>query len=80
MSNRNLRTTFTPDVKANEYRSTVLITTGTWKGAVRWNVTGELSLECTVRLIVELRKALRQVRDFQVQRVNAAVAKAEGPV
>jgi len=72
--------TWLPQVEAQVYGQKVQIKTGAYPNTTRFECTGELSVNSTVRLIKELRKALRAIRDHQINAMNRAVTDAEGPL
>lgn len=49
-------------------------------GATRITATGSLSPECARNLIVKLRQALHSIRKQQIERMDAAIRGAEGPL
>ena len=75
---RNLEMTFGPKVEANSYARTITVETGSWSGKTINKMKGEMSIYCAVRLIRDLRRALRQIRDEEAARLNRAVQNAEG--
>lgn len=77
---RNIKAEWTPEVDALVYSRVIRVKTGGWSGETRNVVTGELSVSCAVELIRNLRKAVRQIRDYQVATLNNAVDRAEGPL
>jgi hypothetical protein len=80
MKNRKMPLTRTPVVEAKLYDRKVTIMTGTLKGDTLWTCKGEMDLWCAVDLIKKLRKAVRNIRDFQHKDTDDAVSSAEGPV
>lgn len=58
----------------------VRIESGGYNGSSEFKVFGDLSINCTALLIIELRTALRRVRDQRVRQLNQAVADAEKPL
>lgn len=75
---RNLKIIFTPKVEAKSYSQTITVTTGSWSGKTMNSMTGEMSVHCAAQLIRNLRRALRQIRDEEIARLNQAVQSAEG--
>lgn len=75
---RNLEMVFGPTVEANTYSRKVIVRTGSWSGSTINRMTGELSVYCAVRLVRDLRRALRKIRDEETARLNQAVQSAEG--
>lgn len=75
---RNLEITLMPKVEANAYSRTIRVETGGYSGMTRNQMHGELSVNCAVRLVRELRRALRKIRDDETARLNQAVQSAEG--
>lgn len=69
-----------PQTEADVYAMRVIVKTGGMKGQVEVKASGYLSIECTARLIRDLRQALRQIRTFQVKRMNDQILRAEGEV
>jgi len=72
---RNVELNFSPVVEV--LGQSITITTGSYMGKTRYECKGELSLYCAQRLVVELRKALRQIRDAETRKLNAIVEQAE---
>ena len=72
--------THTPKVEA--MYDTIRITSGGYSGPRQqeFKLYGDLTPGCTARLIVELRTALRKVRDDRVRQLNGNVAEAEKPL
>jgi hypothetical protein len=58
----------------------IRIASGLWEKGTRIEAFGELSPGCVATLIVELRKALRTVRDERVRALNGNVLEAEKPL
>lgn len=74
---RNIKANFCPEVSTDCMAQRVVVTTGGFKGLQRYNVTADMSVTTAKNLILNLRKALREIRDVNIQRLNAAVAAAE---
>lgn len=75
---RNLKMVFSPDVDADTRNHKIRVKTGGWSGNTKNQMTGELSVYCAVRLVRDLRRALRKIRDEETARLNQAVQSAEG--
>lgn len=76
-----VKATVTPEVTPLYCEQKVRIASGGYaEPGGRWYVQGDLSPECTAKLIRNLRLALRQIRDVRVEELNKAVTSAEGPV
>lgn len=84
---RKIPLRWSPEVEVLEWTQQVRIKTGGYaeerKGSAsttRYEATGELSVACVASLILELRKALRQIRAFQTMRLDGAIARADTPL
>lgn len=73
--NRKVKLAWSPQVTIRERQ--VVVTSGGQQGATRYECTGELSCYCAEQLILELRKALRKIRDDETARLNGCVSRAE---
>jgi hypothetical protein len=72
---------FTPKVSTTSvFEAPIRITSGTYSNGSRFEMYGDLSTHCAATLIVELRKALRAVRDERVRALNGDVIEAEKPL
>jgi hypothetical protein len=85
MKKRKLPLHFTPQVEVSGFN--IIVKTGcfgvrskkTGSYTVEYEFRGELSLHCAARLVKELRKALRKVRDIETINLNWHVTDAERP-
>lgn len=69
-----------PEVIANSYDQTIHIKTGGIPVGGPFEARAELSVECARSLIIQLRKALHQIRDETRERLDRAVADSEKPL
>lgn len=77
---RNVKATFCPKVTCSTYSQRVVVTTGGWQGKQAYNIAADMSIETARTLILDLRKALREIRDETIKRVQGAVSEAEKPL
>lgn len=75
-----LKVTSTPEVEAKCYSQVVAIRASGWCGKDQFRIYAELEPHCARNLILELRKALRKIREETCARLQKAVADAEGPL
>jgi hypothetical protein len=45
-----------------------------------FSARGELSMDCCAKLVLDLRRAMREIRDERTATLNAAITRAERPV
>jgi hypothetical protein len=77
---RNIKATRRPEVTASAASQRIYIKSGSDTQSTRYNITADMSIYTASRLIVELRKALRLVRDENIRELNEQVANAEIPL
>lgn len=77
---RNIPLTHSPDVTHDSYAGKITIVSGSWSGSTRNVCRGDLDVYCAAVLIRKLRRALRDIRSEQLQRMYSVIADAEGEV
>jgi hypothetical protein len=77
---RKIQATLCPKVTAHSEGKRVEVLTGGFQGAQRYDVTCNMSIYTARELILNLRKALREIRDDNIRSLNGAVAEAEKPL
>ena len=75
-----LKVNFVKEVYANSYNQTVSITAEGFDGTRNFLIVGTLQTHCVRELILDLRKALRQVRDETRKRLDNHVTESEVPL
>lgn len=80
MKRRNLKLSHVQKVEAMVYDDKVKIQVFARAGSVEWTCTGELDMYCATRLVRDVRKAMRRVRDEKTAILNGCVQEAEGPL
>lgn len=73
---RNLELMFNPQVEVSG--ENVKVITGRFSGDTRYHCFGYLSPYCAARLVRELRKSLRTIRDAKTAELQRVVEIAEG--
>lgn len=68
------------EVHANSYNQTITIHAEGFDGTRTFMVEGTPQTHCARNLILDLRKALRQVRDETRKRLDNHVAESEAPL
>lgn len=81
VTTRKVRLNSNPAVEAEVHADRIVVSVNGWMGeSVFINARGELSVYCAKHLILNLRKALRRVRDEKTAILNAQVLEAERPL
>lgn len=75
-----LKANHVKEVHANSWNQTITITAEGFDGTRTFLVEGTLATHCARNLILDLRRALRQVRDETKKRLDAHVAESEIPL
>jgi hypothetical protein len=71
---------FVKEVHANSYQQRVTIHVKGFDGVADFDAEGTLETHCVRNLILDLRRALRQIRDESAKRLDSQVADAEKPL
>jgi hypothetical protein len=74
---RKINATFCPQVTAQSESNRITVVTGGFQGLQRYDIAASMSIYTARTLILNLRLALREVRDDNVRDLNEAVAEAE---
>jgi hypothetical protein len=77
---RKIQATFCPKVAAESESKRVFVSTGGFQGRQQYKITCSMSVYTARELILNLRKALREIRDDNVRSLNATVSEAEKPL
>lgn len=77
---RNLKLSHVSKVEALVYDDKVAVEVFARTGGIEWTCKGQLEMWCAVKLVKDLRRAMRKVRDEKSAMLKHQVEEAEGPV